>query len=252
MNLFEKYIYYTKEELNFLNLGGTIQSTDTGIEIIIKLFNVKSRMIPVQKYVIKESQEVIKTISTLGDTYKEAFQEVKSAFSNGVNLTPYLSKDTKTPTKYDRLLIDWKMHHLHLTKKESSNEDLVERSDYLLLFIIENNIVYFIDIEKHGETNVFAKQQYLEIVNNNWSYLFESHRIPRQVYNDSKLSNSNIRQLRKKGINTPFFVGDKSYLGLGDGISGAGTNFSHQNEAMRIKRYLTTMEEYCKLYEKNI
>ena len=252
MNLFEKYMNYVKKELISYQLGYTIKDNDTDIKIITRLFNAKQRYIPQEKYIIKESQEVKENLKELDKQYQEAFNEIKVVFSTAEEIRPYLSKRIKTTDYYDKLLLDWKIHHLHLSKKKSSTDYWVERSDYLLLFIIEDNIVYFIDIEKHRENNVFEQQKYLKIIYNNWSIILEPYKINREIYSYTELTDSEIKQLREAGINTPFIINNKAYMGLGDGISGAGTNFLHQDKAMKIKKYLTRMDKYCKLNEKKI
>lgn len=93
---------------------------------------------------------------------------------------------------------------------------------------------------------------YLKIIHNNWSSLLEPFEINRTINNVIDLTDSEIKQLREANINTPFIINNKAYLGFGDGLSGLGTNFTHQNKAMKIKKYLTKMDEYCKLHKTKI
>jgi len=252
MNLFEKYMNYVRKELISYKLGYTVKENDTDIKIITRLFNAKQRYIPKQKYIIKESQEIKESFKRLNKQYQEAFNEIKMMFSNAEEVRPYLSTRIKKTDYYDKLLLDWNIHHLHLNKKNSVTDYWVDRSDYLLLFIIEANTVYFVDIEKHKENNIFEQQKYLKVIYNNWSNILEPYKKNCEIASYTELTDSGIKKLREAGINTPFIIDNKAYMGFGDGISGAGTNFLHQGKAMRIKKYLTRIDEYCKLNEQKI
>jgi len=252
MDLFEKYMNYVKKELISYQLGYTIKDNDTDIKIITRLFNAKQRYIPKQKYIIKESKDIRESFIKLDKQYQEAFQEIKIMFRNAEEVSPYLSTRIKRTDYYDKLLLDWNIHHLHLSKKKSSNDYWVDRSDYILLFIIEDNIVYFIDIKKHKEDNVFEQQKYLKIIYNNWATILEPYKINYEIGSYLELTDTEIKKLRDEGINIPFIINNNAYIGFGDGISGVGTNSLHQDKAMRIKKYLIRMNEYCKLNEQKI
>ena len=116
MNLFEKYMNYVRKELISYKLGYTVKENDTDIKIITRLFNAKQRYIPKQKYIIKESQEIKESFKRLNKQYQEAFNEIKMMFSNAEEVRPHLSTRIKKTDYYDKLLLDWNIHHLHLNK----------------------------------------------------------------------------------------------------------------------------------------
>jgi len=251
MNLFEMYMDYVKKELIFYKLGYTIKDNDTDIKIITKLFNAKQRFISPKKYFVRESQEFKKTLESLETKYQEAYDEVKLAFISALELQPYLSTKIKKTDFFDKLLLDWNIHHLHLSKKDT-NTCWVERSDYLLLFMIEEETIHIIDISEHSKENVFEQQKYLEIIHNNWSHYLSPYRVKREISEYQDLTDNDIKISRKANINVPFIINNELYMSLGDSISGVGTNVTHQIEAMQIKKYLEKMGKYCTLNEKKI
>ena len=87
--------------------------------------------------------------------------DVKSIFENGNNFYPYLSKtlldhekdnnkvsEKKILSNYDIMLFKTKIHHMHLNSGYDNN-NFINRSGCLLFCIILNEVVYFLNIDKH-------------------------------------------------------------------------------------------------------
>lgn len=157
------------------------------------------------------------------------FDEIKTKFEEGSNVNPHLSKGILNSDYDDSLLHVWKIYHLHMTNTKIKESDIFyerPRPDYLLFCMVYENDVYFIDILRHNEDNLWSRTEFLKIVKNNWPELLEpcrTHGIKGAKYTDEE-----IGQLRKSGINSPIEIdGNVYYPILGGGISLAGTNISN-------------------------
>ena len=61
----------------------------------------------------------------------------------------------------------WRIHHLHLSDDEVTLNKMSTRSDKYILFIIVDDIVYFLEQTKHLNGEEFASKYFLEILKNN-------------------------------------------------------------------------------------
>jgi hypothetical protein len=89
---------------------------------------------------------------------------------------------------------------------------------------------------------VFAKKEYLEIVERNWPELMEPHKIYGMKVH--QFSDTEIRLLRKKGYMTPpVEINGKVYFNPGFGMATSGTSIICAQRADAVVRYLHTVEQ---------
>jgi len=118
-----------------------------------------------------------------------------------------------------------------LTNRKENASGFFERanslpSNSLLFCIVAEGDVYFIDILRHDDDNLWVNRRLLEIIKNNWPDLLEPgkvHGIEGAGYSDEE-----IWQLRKDGINSPIEIDGSTYLPIvGGGISLLRHNLMH-------------------------
>lgn len=208
--------------------------------------NINEKLIDAKKRTVKISREL--RDKDLGENYNRSLKLIKNKFKNGKNVNPYLSKFAKKPTKRDLLLYDWGIHHLHLNSKINSN-GYVERSDYLLFFMLDEDNVYFIDVSKHKlpDRTEFSQQNLLLIVKRNWPYLIEKYKLNSEFTIEKSYTDKEISEIRKKGAMVLTEI-DGDYYGLiGGGITTARTNIQHTIKCDAVFEILEKLTEQMQI-----
>lgn len=240
MGLFEKFVVVVKEELGHYGMTDFTGMDDQ--ELIALNLNLKHKLIRQERFVVKESPEVIAKGNALGTQYKTAYAEIRQKLTNGDDVNPFLSKQAKNPKYHDCLLLDWDIHHFHLNCNNSGGY-FNDRSDYLLMVLLKDGIAYFVDIEHHSDNEVFVKREYLEIIHNNWPDAIERFALKEVLDVAVHYTNDDIKKLRKANINAILKIGNKVYAPIGGGMTSAGTGSMHMVRAIRWKKSIDSIEE---------
>ena len=214
-------------------------------ELLREYLNTCSKLIrPIPRKVF--ISEELKS-KQLPEEINPIFDEIKTEFEKGCNVNPHLSKGLLDSDFDDLLLHAFKMHHLHLTNRNETASGFFERanslpSNSLLFCIVAEGDVYFIDILRHNEGNVWVNRGLLEIIKNNWPDLLEPgkvHGIEGAGYSDEE-----IWQLRQDGINSPIEIDGSTYLPIvGGGISLSRHNLMHCIAANGFIKEIRKIEE---------
>ncbi|WP_209369598.1 hypothetical protein [Priestia megaterium] len=247
MNLLKDLNGILQAELNKLGYR-QIQKKDTH-NLLAALFNVQDKTVSVKRRRVYISEEL--KVKEVEEPYNDYLKQIRNKFKNGKDINPHLSGGSTKLYKKDPLLYDWGIHHLHLNNKLNS-KGLIERSDYLLFFILKEDVVYFIDVSKHKleDRTEFSQQYLLGIVKRNWPYLLEPFKLPVTLSrkNDDKAHSL----LRGAGIATFVDVDGEAYGLMGGGISSAKTNLTHTRKADDIIKSLRDQENILKTAKKEL
>ena len=238
INFEEDLIDFIKKD--FEVMGIKISSDEENKELLIKHLNMVNKVIESKKYKVYISKKINE--KKYNDELIKIIDSIKWKFENGININPYLSTRIFKLNYHDSLFNDWGIHHLHLsTKKYTKNPFFYERSDYLLFVFIEDTDVYFLDIQKHKEENVFQRQELLEIMYDNWPKILEKNCLNLDTEYCNKFTNKEIERFRKNGINVLQNIGGKAIVPLGGGYTTSKSNIMCTYEAdtiiYRLKRY---------------
>lgn len=194
-------------------LGYAVPPTDSARDLAIKLCNAKKRRVSASPRAVHVSREL-----NVPSGYEAGYEEVKKKLVDGDDITANLSTRIVKVKFNDGLLNDWAIHHFHLgTTTDPSNPAFVTRTDPVLLAHITDDAAYLVDVVPHQQ---WTDQRYLQIMKANWPELFESVAVNGNVR--TALSNVEIEQLRKAGINTILDTGANSSLPLGGGYTTTG------------------------------
>ena len=152
------------------------------------------------------------------------------------SVNAHLNGATKK-NKLDGLLFDWGIQHLHLGEKLVA-PGYVERTGNVLFAIFKPNDVYFVDIRDHEG---WSDKALLDTVNRNWPELLSCYKIDgKSEYNPT---NTDITQLRKKGVNAMIELADgNSYISMCGGITTAGTSMNAARTYVELIRMLNGVE----------
>ena len=208
--------YYDKEGI-FYKQDAVADPEDT----IIEFFSYIYKMIPVTKRKVEYSIELKNKIDSgeLSNKHIDILKKYEQAFEEGQNMNIFLSSRTTGLNKPDFLLYTWHLYHLHMSGKIVPSKEQMKnnRSDTLLLCIINSDNVYFLDVIPHPRKAVeFFRLQHLEIIsNNNWMNQIGFDEIPDMIPGTLKpniISENDLFSLYSKcAMNVSFEFNGKGY-----------------------------------------
>lgn len=108
---------------------------------------------------------------------EETLKKLEQQIENGADLTPYLSKGIKDCSRDDLMLYDWGIYHLHVSDElvTGKADGFMKRSSLLLYALFNDDTAYFIRTIAHrGEKYMWSRQEYLDIIYENWPKLLEN------------------------------------------------------------------------------
>ncbi|MBT2217996.1 hypothetical protein KK120_19520 [Virgibacillus dakarensis] len=219
--------------------------------LLSRYFNLKDKIIVPRIRNVKVSKELRGKI--LEDDYKQCLHHIKNRFKNGKDVSIFLSKKSIKPSQKDLLLYNWGIHHLHLSMPEKGKQ-FVERSDYLLFLMINDNNAYFIDVTKHKlpDGTEFSQQELLLIIKRNWPYLLDPYKYQGAFSLDRKMTDKDYSEMRKAGSLSLVEIDGEVYGLIGGGITTARTNINHTIKTDGVFRVLRNMEANIRENTKNL
>lgn len=171
----------------------------------------------------------------------------------GEELKPHLSTRVETVLKasgkklarrhdLDLLLIEWAVHHLHISQDVQPN-GFVKRDDPLLFAVFHPSDAYLIDVMTHTD---FNRDHVLDVMAREWpdeGLIHELKAPPGQkIIGLAKNCTEDDRQkLRKAGVNTSVEIDGKVFKPAG-GITTAGTSIRASLAADEVLRSTEKLE----------
>lgn len=238
IDLFQDWKDILKEDLekNGYNLSNIEEKN-----IPILYFNVKNRTIEEKHRTVNVSKE-FKCPREL----KRGWQFLKGHIESGNLLNAHLSKRVRKVRNKDTMLDNWGVHHFHLG--ENMDGEFVKQGNPLVFAVVREHVFYAIGIFKHGD---WAKQEIVEIMHNNWSYLFKDY----VIKGFDKVENLNEEErtaINKNNQNAYIKVSDGTvYAPMGGGLSLSGYNGKATYFQIATERLLRDIENRIQEQLKN-
>ena len=187
-------------------------------------FNAQKRLISNTPRAVIKSAEF-----QCPDKFIPALNEIENKFKKGESLTPYMTTHIKYSKEKDLLLYDWGIYHFHLGLKDPQKQ-FAERSDQVLFVYIKNNTAYFIQTYPHKKKHLYATQEMVKILHNNWPELIAKHKINGVLSHE--IDDENYGKIRKAHISTFVEVGGNAmYAILGGGYASDGSSLEVTHNA---------------------
>jgi len=170
-------------------------------------------------------------------------EELKPHLSTRVDIVlEASSKKLQRRKDLDLMLIEWEVHHLHISQSVESS-GFVERDDPLLFAVFHNTDAYLLDVMTHKD---FNRDHILEIMARSWPHarlLHELEATPGQkILGLAKRYDEDDRNVfRRAGINALVEVDGKVYKPAG-GITTAGTSIRASLAADQVIRATERLE----------
>lgn len=133
----------------------------------------------------------------------KGFSKLEDIIKYGGDITPYFNRAAFNLDDFDDMFSDWGIMHFHLGEKLIEGEQIVERGGYILFAYHRDNIVYFINIYRHGH---WADSDVIQEMYNNWPSLIEKYGL--KGITKTSIDNKRRMFLRKSGLNTPVQIKD--------------------------------------------
>lgn len=148
-------------------------------------------------YKVVYSKELLQKLPLLTFTEQTAIKDIEKCLSECKPITDYMSKLIRKTemNKSDFFLKNWDIYHLHLEKITAIKTRFTMPN--LLFFQQKGNIVHFIDVRKHPTGSEWFVKDLLEIVYNNWPWLFVYLKGVKPSIN---ISDSDVYELTKSAV----------------------------------------------------
>lgn len=237
MNLlrdFEQILKYRLDQLGFKNA----EAVDGSLAFALQFDNSK-RDVPALRYRVQISDEVAR--KSLPSEVSKALSDVTSRLRNGQSVRPYLSKAVGFIHRLDGLLLHWGINHLHLVPYGPLNKQgfIQDRSDYLLFFRVQEQVVHLIDVLPHpneSDPAGWSQSNLVRVVDRHWPHL---HQLIAGA-SMASVSDEDYAALRAKNICT-FVSTERGVVSAAMGVSAAG----HSIDSIRV--YDRTMDRLERL-----
>lgn len=203
------------------------------------------RRVPAHPREIIKSGAFIESYNNLDTAFHKLLDNLLAAIANGDDINRHQTDKLHTPSNephrkvkpinrndLDLILMQWGMHHLHVSKVKRSG-GISKRSSLLLFAIFDEKSFFLIDVIPHGRVRdgTFAPTRLFETAVKNFPHLFIK-------IGDvsSKLDRSEQLEigLRDRGINTPIAVDENWWIYAKGGLTLGESGLFHAAHADKI------------------
>ncbi len=230
--------------LGFLNTHGFQCSEEADYtKVLLTLFDLNRKWIPSKRRTVVYSKELKDKIeNNFSNDIVDLIRFFEVKFSEGENINNHLSRNIFLFEKYDKLLNQWNVHHLHLCKDEAKSdfEMRSNRSDMYLLFLVDSEKAYFLDCFPHLKGDEFADLNFIEIVfNNKWLDVVPLIKMDHVVNLEFAVRNKeDIYQFWEHNVNVTAFEFENEYYSVGNGVTLSGNNLSDMRTVCDLNKIL--------------
>ena len=198
---------------------------------LLAIFDLNRKWIPTKSREVVYSNELkSKMENELSQDTVDLIKYFEKEFSDGNNINGHLSRNIFVSERYDSLLNQWNIHHLHLERKEATSKSKMRknRSDTYLLFLIDDKKVYFLDCVPHLEDENFADLNFIEIVfKNNWLDVVPLRKMEGVIKVEPAIrTKEDIYKMWQANINISAFEFENEFYFVGNGVNLAGNSGS--------------------------
>src|ERR1700693_629668 len=188
-------------------LGCRVSNKESVEDLLRRWFDHEMRTIPPVPRKTAESPRFAESRKNLSADEKAALETIIEKLQRGDDVTGHLSKGILNADRPDRLMVDWRIHHIHISViKKSPKDFFFKRADHLAFVIVNSASAYLLDIYPHSEENVWSKADLLEIVQEAWPDLLRPYRFIGKLEPDVAISPADREKLRKAGITVPTVI----------------------------------------------
>jgi hypothetical protein len=207
-------------------------------EAVVTWFNYSHRRIPAQPRMLVPNHSLV-----CPSEVSQGWTMLQQEISDGVDLTPRLSRKIENADYNDGMLNDWGFYHFHLgTKPDANHPRLIEGTCIVLVAHVTSSEFYPIDFATHGQ---WGDISILKKAISTFPDLFERVRLKGVTDIAGPCTGEDIVSMRKQGLNLFVKVNGKVYAPLGMGITTAGTSIMATRDLDMCRQRLQRLEAEC-------
>ena len=216
---------------------------------LLALLNYADRFVEPIPREVRYSGILSRKIHKLPPNIQNELSRFERLFIDGENVNNHLSKTIFNSNKTDYLFNLWRIKHFHMNIDVAFDEASMStnRSEWLLFAIVNDDAVYFLDIERHPHGSDFVAFKFFNIVaENNWLPIigyYELNGVSKLSIDDEEILNTDdaIYTLIKGNINRPFKYNNRYYMSTG--VSCRGNSVFHVRGLTTLNNTLATNPE---------
>lgn len=238
-----KHILSVLDELSISHDAISEKSKDFAAEAFLLWVNSIRKRVEICPRKVNISSELRKKMSSPDFAAETKLIEAFAAkMESGEDINGHLSKLIYATDKWDYLLNQWNIRHLHLCEVPANNKSEMSknRSSLLLFFITTKTDAYFLDVRMHPKGSGFTAIDFLELAEHNgWIDLCGGmlrEDIVRGSLQPTITSNDDIYLSYKNHINIMLEVNQKYYWFMG--TSSFGNKFEDSISWNRLQNEL--------------
>lgn len=214
------------------------------------------------RYVVPRSRQVLRSVAfpkKFTTKQNAALGKFEVASLSGLDLNPRQgrglidfddSSGSDTGRRSDALWADWGVHHFHLEDAPlESSGYFSKRADDLAFCWVLDDAIGLIDVLPHPKAQGWSCQHLLETVHRSWPDVLRPFRVPRKGATNRRLSDAEIHQLRKNGINYTIEIDGFVYFSPGLGVMSSKSSLKariavdHAAEAARVLARIASLPD---------
>ena len=238
MNLFKDFANAVRQEMSAQGYDVAHVKDDDHATVVLYSKIHRYTIEPRPRCVVKAEGFVCPPQYVLG------MQLLEQAIRAGHSLEPHRSKAISSATWRDGLLDYWGIHHFHLgiTPME---DGFIERTDELLVCLVDDTCAYFIKVASHSAAP-WAKKELVEIIHINWPDAISPYRLVGVTGVNPEINNEDRKALRAANIS--------SFLDMEDGTVYCEPEFGYTTGGLHIKdlRWADRMYDVARMIESEI
>ena len=177
-------------------------------ELLFAYYTVDERRIAPQARSVHRAPEFNEAVAALVSTHAAAIAAIERKFSAGADVNGHVNRRSLMPHEPDELLVDWWIHHLHLSLgPHDTDRRFLGRTGPVAFVHVTEHDAYFLTVFDHGH---WTDRSIFEILVRRFPEAVASFEL-RGIPPDPGITDEIIHACRKRGVAYVIAVDGRSY-----------------------------------------
>ena len=217
-------------------------------ELLGLAINLRLKSVDVKPRSTHRSQVFNAKLAGLDAGLVQPAEEIIAKAERGESLAGHLSRASLNASREDGLLIDWGLHHLHISNhRNNATDPFFARTGPVMFAMFTGDAAYFVDIYNHGPgfPETWTRAQLLEIVWREWPEVLEPFRMRGFAPGGRPIDDpALLAQLRTGGVYHPVAIDGHLFAPPGGGVTTAGSSLTIGEAADMLMIRLRDLETH--------
>ena len=177
--------------------GASVPTNASLRDLLHGYYTIEERRIAPKARAVHRSKVFDATVATLDAEQRNAISAIEQKLRSGADVNGHLNLRSLQPDKPDGLLVDWAIHHLHLSfRPHPTDIRFLRRTRPVACVHIAAHDAYFLNIVPHG---AWTDRSLVEILIREFPRAAEKFEL-RGISPDLGITEDSIRACRKLGV----------------------------------------------------